>query len=186
MRFGIFKLVIIQQEEENRSSLLCLWHPPHSVINRILLMPEGSEFSSPSEFISMAPEFSIPITLQIQFCCVLQEGFWVREIQAEQQRKAALEQLSSSLGNSFLTNQVPAHAFTVHVEIHLPDKLLPQTSSFIISLDNYTCIFFCFISGVICDGSEHLALCSTQLSLQLMWGNKCHFRDVLFFVKVVS
>lgn len=53
-----------------------------------------------------------------------------------------MKQLSPSTGNSIATNKVSSHAPTVHVEIHLPDKLLPQTSSFIISLDNYTRIFF--------------------------------------------
>lgn len=57
----------------------------------------------------------------------------------EAKKNRAMKQLPSSIGNSFLTNKVSSHA---HVEIHLPDKLLPQTSSFIISLDNYVCIFF--------------------------------------------
>lgn len=77
-----------------------------------------------------------------------------------------MKQLSSPIGKSFLTNKVSSHARTVHVEIHLPDKLLPQTSSFIISLGNYACIFFS--SGAICDGSEHLASCYTQVSFQLI------------------
>jgi len=51
-----------------------------------------------------------------------------------------MKQLSSPIGNSFLTNKVSSHAHTVYVEIHLPDKLLPQTSSFLISLDNYACV----------------------------------------------
>lgn len=71
----------------------------------------------------------------------------------------------SSIGNSFLTNKVSSHAHIVHAEIHLPDKLLPQNSSFIISLGNYACKFF--PAGVICDDSEHLASCYTQVSFQL-------------------
>lgn len=63
----------------------------------------------------------------------------------EAKRKRAMKQLSSPIGNSFLTNKVSSHAHTVPVEIHLPDKLLPQTSSFIISLANYACIFFFFL-----------------------------------------
>lgn len=79
-----------------------------------------------------------------------------------------MKQLSSPIANSFLTNKVLFHAHTVHAEIHLPDKLLPQISSFIISLNNYASFFFFFSSGVICDGSKHLASRYTQVSFQLI------------------
>lgn len=108
-------------------------------------MLEGSEFPSPSVFMSMAPSFH---TCHFGYSVLLSTSRWVfwvrkniRERQEEKQRKTTMKQLSSSIGKSFLTNKVSAHAHTVHVEIHLPDKLPPQISSFIISLDNYACIF---------------------------------------------
>lgn len=128
----------------------------------------------------------IPVTLDVQSFTVYfkmgkeeHKGKPVREVK----KNRAMKQLSSSISNSFLTNKVSSHANTAHVEIHLPDILLPQTSSFIISLDNYA-TFFSF--GVICDGSEHLVSCFTQGSFQLIWRNKCHFRNVLFCEKVMS
>lgn len=112
-------------------------------------MLEGPEFPSPSVFISMASR--VFHTCHFGYSVLLTTSEWVfwvrksiRESREEKQRKTTMKQLSSSIGNSSLTNKVSAHAHTVHVEIHLPDKLLPQTSSFIISLDNYASILFFF------------------------------------------
>lgn len=95
-----------------------------------------------------APEFFIPVTLDVQsFTVYFKMGVLGKEEHKgkpgrEAKKNRAMKQLSSSIGNSFLTNKVSSHAHTVRVEINLPDKLLPQTSSFIISLDNYAYIFF--------------------------------------------
>lgn len=92
-------------------------------------MLEGSEFPSPSVFISMAPSFH---TCHFGYSVLLSTSRWVfwvrkniRERQEEKQRKTTMKQLSSSIGKSFLTNKVSAHAHTVHVEINLPDKFTP-------------------------------------------------------------
>lgn len=93
----------------------------------------------------------------------------LRATQGKERKKKnrATKQSSSLVANCFLTNRVSFHAHAVHAEIHLPDKLLPKTSSFIISLNNYASFFF-FSSGVICDGSKHLTSCYTEVSFQLI------------------